>query len=163
MSIEAPLDRYRGVVRPDWIDYNGHMNVAFYLMAFDHATDVFFDALGLTDDLRERTGSSTFAGELHITYKRELKEADPLRITTQLLAFDEKRMRFFHQMYHAEAGFLAATMENLALSVDLSVRRVSAFPPEILENLRTMQAVHDVLALPEEAGRTIAKPPLPVL
>lgn len=157
----APFDRHRAVVLSEWIDYNGHMNVAFYLLAFDHATDAFFDHLGLDAAHREATGGSTFAGDIHLTYQREVHEGDPLRITTQLLAFDDKRLRFFHRMYHAKEGFLSATMEGLALYVDLNRRRVSHFPPTIRERLAEVFAAHRDLPMPPEAGRVIAKPPLP--
>src|SRR3546814_18001587 len=87
--------------------------------------------LGLGAAHRAATGGSTFAGDIHLTYRRELREGDPLRVTSQLLGFDEKRLRFFQHMYHAEEGFLAATMESLGLSVDLARRRVAPFPAAI--------------------------------
>jgi acyl-CoA thioester hydrolase len=158
--IEAPFDRLRAVVLPEWIDYNGHMNVAYYLLAFDHATDLFFDHLGLDAAHRAATGGSTFAGDIHLTYQRELREGDGLRITTQLLGFDDKRLRFFQRMYHAEEGFLAATMEGLALYVDLARRKVAPFPAGTLARLAAVFAAHRDLPLPPEAGRVIAKPPL---
>lgn len=159
--IEAPFDRHRAVVLPEWIDYNGHMNVAYYLLAFDHATDAFLDWLGLDAAHREATGGTTFAGDIHLTYQREVKAGDPLRITTQLLGHDEKRLRFFCGMYHAEEGYLAATMESLSLYVDLNHRRVSVLPDAIRRRLDEVFAAHSTLPLPPEAGRVIAKPPLP--
>jgi acyl-CoA thioester hydrolase len=159
--IEAPFDRHRATVLPEWIDYNGHMNVAYYLLAFDHATDDFLDWLGLDSAHRDATGGTTFAGDIHLTYQREVKEGDPLRITTQLLGYDEKRIRFFCRMYHAGEGFLAATMESLSLYVDLKRRRVSVLPPDIQERLAAVLDAHSALPLPPEAGRVIAKPPLP--
>ncbi|GAB4354394.1 MAG: thioesterase family protein [Kiloniellaceae bacterium] len=159
--IEAPFDRYRAAVLPEWIDYNGHMNVAYYLLAFDHASDAFFDYLGLDAAHREATGGSTFAGDIHLTYQREVKQGDPLRITSQLLGYDDKRLRFFQRMYHAQEGFLAATMESLSLYVDLNRRRVALFPDAVRRRLAEIFAAHRDLPLPPEAGRTIAKPPLP--
>ncbi len=159
--IEAPFDQHRAVVLPEWIDYNGHMNVAYYLLAFDHATDAFLDYLGLDAAHRDATGGTTFAGDIHLTYQREVKEGDPLRITTQLLGYDEKRIRFFCQMYHAEEGFLAATLESLSLYVDLNRRKVSILPDDIQNRLAEVFAAHKALPLPPEAGRVIAKPPLP--
>ncbi|MEO3428626.1 thioesterase family protein [Pelagibius sp. CAU 1746] len=158
--IEAPFDQHRAVVLPEWIDYNGHMNVAYYLLAFDHATDAFLDFLGLDGAHREATGGTTFAGDIHLTYQREVKEGDPLRITTQLLGYDEKRIRFFCRMYHAEEGFLASTMESLSLYVDLNRRRVSVMPAPVQQRLAEVFAAHGKLAPPPEAGRVIAKPPL---
>src|SRR3546814_11135356 len=76
----VPFDRHRAVVLPEWIDYNGHMNVDYYLLAFDQATDLFFDHLGLGAAHRAATGGSTFAGDIHLTYRRELREGDPLRV-----------------------------------------------------------------------------------
>lgn len=157
---DAPFDRYRGVVPAAWIDHNGHMNVAYYLLAFDQATDLFFDHLGLDAAHREATGGTTFAGDIHLTYQRELREGDPLRVTAQLLAYDDKRLRFFQRMHHAEEGFLAATMECLTLYVDLARRRVAPFPADIRARLATVDAAHRALPLPPEAGRVIAKPPL---
>ena len=157
----APFDRYRATVQPEWIDYNGHMNVAYYLLAFDQATDIFFDLLGLNAAHREATGGTTFAGDIHLTYPREVKQGDPLRITSQLLGFDEKRLRFIQHMYHADEGFLAATMESLSLYVDLNRRRVSAFPESIRARLEETFAAHRCLPVPPEAGRVIVKPPLP--
>src|SRR5512147_3221105 len=107
-QIQAPLDLHREPVRPEWIDYNGHMNVAYYVLAFDHATDTFFDFLGLDEAYRTRTGASLFALESHIVYKAELKEGEPLRVTTQLLDCDDKRLHFFHAMYHGGTGAFSA-------------------------------------------------------
>lgn len=158
--IDAPFDRYRSVVLPEWIDCNGHMNVAYYLLAFDQATELFFDHLGLDAAHRDATGGSTFAADVHLTYRRELHEGDPLRVSAQLLGFDDKRLRFLQRMYHAEQGFLAATMEGLTLYVDLASRKVAPFPSTILARLESVWAAHRVLPTPPEAGRVIAKPPL---
>lgn len=158
--IEAPFDRHRATVLPEWIDYNGHMNVAYYLLAFDHATDSFLNYLGLDAGHREATGGTTFAGDIHLTYQREVREGDPLRITTLLLGYDEKRIRFINHMYHAEQGFLASTMESLSLYVDLERRKVSVLPADIQARLAEVLEAHRRLPLPPEAGRVIAKPPL---
>ena len=158
MITAAPLELHREQVQPGWIDYNGHMNVAYYVLAFDHATDEFFDFVGLDRDYRERSGNSTFAVEAHVTYQREVHEGDPLRFATQLLGYDEKRLHFFHHMYHADAGFLAATAEWLGLHVDMARRRVTPMPDEILARLAEVLEVHETLAVPPEAGRTIRRP-----
>ena len=158
MTDAAPLDLHREAVRSEWIDYNGHMNVAYYVLAFDHATDAFYDYLGLDEAYRERTAGSTFTAEAHITYKREVVEGDVLRFTTQLLGFDDKRLHYIHHMYHAEKEFLAATSEWLALHVDLNRRRVVAMPAEIETRLQAVMASHRYLPVPPEAGRFIHIP-----
>src|SRR3546814_10081859 len=81
--------------------------------------------LGLGAAHRAATGGSTFAGDIHLTYRRELREGDPLRVTSKLLGFDEKRLRFFQHMYHAEEGFLAATRSEEHTSELKSLMRIS--------------------------------------
>src|SRR5438046_4194755 len=83
----APFDGYRDVVRPEWIDHNGHMNMGYYLVVFDLATDAWFRHVGLGEAHREAQHVTTFCLEAHITYHREVREGDPLRFTTRLLAW----------------------------------------------------------------------------
>jgi len=158
MPIDAPFDRYRGSVEPAWIDYNGHMNVAYYLLAFDRATDLFFDFIGLDAAQRAESNGTTFADEIHLQYHREMMEAAPLKITTQLLAYDSKRLRFFHRMYHEDEGYLAATAESLSLYIDLKVRRVGRLPAPVAARLAAVLEAHKGLGLPAETGRAIAVP-----
>jgi acyl-CoA thioester hydrolase len=161
MTIDAPLELHRDKVRPEWIDYNGHMNVAYYVLAFDYATDAFFDYLGLDKHYRDTSGNSTFAVEAHLTYQREVAEGDALRFTTQLLGFDDKRLHFVHHMYHAGEGFLAATSEWLSLHIDLQVRRVSIMPESIKTRLAEIMGAHEALLQPPEVGRVIKCPMRP--
>jgi acyl-CoA thioester hydrolase len=155
MTVPSPIVLHEERVRPEWIDYNGHMNVAYYVLAFDHATDAFLDYLGLDDAHRRETGGSTFAAEAHVNYLQEVSEGDPLRFATQLLAYDEKRLHFFHQMYHADEGYLAATSEWLTLYIDLNVRRVSAMPDFVQDRVAAVWQTHRTLERPEQAGRSI--------
>ena len=155
MDKPAPLELSQGVVRPEWLDYNGHMNVAYYVLAFDHACDSFLDHIGMTDAYRARSGGTTFAAEMHITYRREVIAGDPLRFTSHLLGFDKKRIHFILHMYHAEQGYLAATSEWMSLYVDLASRRVAAMPEEISSRLAEIHAIHKKLPRPPEAGRTM--------
>jgi acyl-CoA thioester hydrolase len=152
----ALVDLHRATVLPEWTDYNGHMNLAYYLLAFDHATDDFFGVLDVGHAYRLRAGHSLFTLEAHVTYERELNAGDPLRVTTQLLDADAKRLRYFHRMYHAEAGFLAATNELLSIHVNLSTRRAAPFPQEAAARIGALLAEHRKLPFPAQAGRTIA-------
>ena len=154
-DLSAPLDRYRHVVRPEWIDHNQHMNVGYYLVVFDFATDEFFAWVGLDAAHRAAHGVTTFCLEAHVTYHREVRAGDPLRFTTQLLAHDEKRIHYFHAMYHAGEGWLAATNELLSLHVSRATRRAAAMAPEVLARLAEIQRAHDALPRPPQAGRTI--------
>ena len=74
---------HREIVRPEWVDYNNHMNVAYYVLVFDHATDAVFDRLDLGEAYRETTGCSLFVAEAHVTYEQEVSAGDRLRLTGQ--------------------------------------------------------------------------------
>ena len=154
--IRAPFETDRVFVRPDWIDYNGHMNVAYYIKAFDQAFDELYLVMGIDGEAVRRTGISTFTAEMHITYQREVKQGEQLRITTQLIDFDAKRMHFIQCMYHAEQGFLAATDEWLIMCVDLNHRKVIAFPEPLRGFLAACKRAHAGVALPPEVGRRIS-------
>lgn len=142
-------------VEPQWIDYNGHMNLAWYHVLFDRAVDEAFALAGLGPDYLEARGMSTFAAECHILYRRELASGDRVRVTLQLVSFDEKRLHFYMEMRHASEGWIAAATENLALHVDMKTRKVAPFPPDILANLAIMQAAHGQMKRPELVGRVI--------
>lgn len=151
----APLDRHRATVRPEWIDGNGHMNVAYYVLAFDQATDTFAEQLGVAWNYVEHRLGMTFVLEAHVTYDREVRAGDPLRITTQLLDHDRKRAHFFHAMYHGDEGWLAATNELVMLHVDFETRRAAPWRDATFARLEAMAAAHRALPWPEKAGRRI--------
>jgi len=143
---------HRDSIRPEWIDYNGHMNVAWYVLIFDHGVDGLWDELGLDAAYRERSGGTTFAVECHLNYLRELREGDPVAVTVQLLAWDAKRIHQFQRMYHAGEGWLAATCEWMNLHVDSASRRVSPWPEEVLGRLAAVADRHRGAPWPEQAG-----------
>ena len=164
MEIQTPFDHYRDRVRPEWTDRNHHMNVGFYVLVFDFATDDWLDYVGLDTPHREAQQIGTFCLEGHITYQREVLEGAPLRFTTQLLDYDEKRIHYIHHMYHAEEGFLAATNELLSLHISRVNRRAAPMAPAIQEKLAAIEAAHRVLPRPPEVGRVMglrAKPTTP--
>jgi acyl-CoA thioester hydrolase len=155
-GITAPLSLHNERVHPDWIDYNGHMNLAYYMLAFDHATDAFFDFLGLGVNYMKARAGSTFTLEAHITYDREVMLDAPLRVETQLLAHDSKRLHYMHFMYHAEEGYLASTNELISLHVSMETRRSAAMPDDVQARLEAVAAAHAILPRPEQAGRVIS-------
>jgi acyl-CoA thioester hydrolase len=154
-EIDVPFVTDHIVVPPDWLDLNGHMNVTWYLRAFDLAFEKMYGLLGFTEEGLESHGRTTFTAELHITYQQELHEGDRLRITNQLLDFDAKRLHFFQYMYHAEKGYLAASCEWLILHIDFRKRKVSPMPDVLLAYLARMKELHASLPQPPEAGRRI--------
>jgi acyl-CoA thioester hydrolase len=155
-DIEAPFDRYRDRVRPEWIDANQHMNVGYYLVVFDFATDEFFAWVGLDRAYRRANAVTTFCLEAHVTYHREVRAEAPLRFTTHLLGHDEKRIHYIHLMYHATEGYLASTNELMSLHVSQATRRAAPMAPEVLARLAAIQAAHDRLPRPPQAGRRIS-------
>jgi acyl-CoA thioester hydrolase len=152
------LTRHEATVLPEWIDYNGHMNLAYYVVVFDLAGDTMHDAMDLGLPFREASGYSTFAAETHTRYEREVKLGDRLCVFSHLLGADAKRLYVFHEMFHADDGFRAATQEVMSLHVNLAARRVTALPADKLAALQAIVARRGDAPLPPEAGRRIAMP-----
>jgi len=154
--VAAPFVAEGLTVLPEWIDYNGHMNIARYVAAFDRALEDAYAELGFLRREMEAWNSSNFAAEMHLTYQRELRAGDPLRITTQLLGFDDRRWHLIQCLYHAAEGFLAATNEWLLAYVDMSTRRSATMPPALQGRLARVLEAHRRLPVPPEVGRAIA-------
>jgi acyl-CoA thioester hydrolase len=151
---EAPLELYRTAVEPGWIDYNGHMNLAYYVLVFDRGTDALLDRLGLGADYRRETGSTLYVVEAHLTYDREVKEGEEVVVSTRLLGADEKRLHLIHVMRRAD-GALAATNELLFLHVDAAPRAAS-IPEAGRSAIAALVDEHARLPVPKQAGRRIA-------
>ena len=149
------FDAYRDVVRPEWIDYNGHLNVGYYGVVFDYATDEWLDHLGLDTPHRTQHRVTTFTLEAHFTYQREVVEGDRLRFTTRLLAFDEKRIHYLHRMYREADGVLAATNELMSLHVSVDTRRAAPMHETVQSRLAQAQASHAASPTPDEVGRVM--------
>ena len=147
-----------GHVLREWIDVNNHMNVAYYVLAFDLAVDSLWERFGITRDYSNVTDSSTFAVESHITWQREIVVDEPYVITSQLLAYDAKRIHQFMRMYHAKEHYLVATAEWLNLHIDLTVRRVAPWPNEIRASIAAFAEQQSDLDWPDEAGKRICVP-----
>ncbi len=145
-------------VEPGWIDYNGHLNMAYYNVLFDRAVDEAYELLGCGLTYLKQTQHSTFTVEAHIRYLRELHANDPVRVTFQLLDYDAKRIHYFEELHHAEQGWLSATSENMTLHVDMTARKTAPFPDSVIARLARMKAAHSRLPTPEGAGRRVAMP-----
>jgi acyl-CoA thioester hydrolase len=154
--IPAPFVSTSLTVIPEWIDGNGHMNVAYYLKAFDEGFDATYAAMQFGFEMIERRGISTMAAEMHITYQGELFEGDPIRIETQLLDFNRKRFHWFQQMRHGETLKLAATCEWMILFIDMNKRKVAEMPDDIFELMSRVKTAHAHLPKPPEVGRSIS-------
>jgi acyl-CoA thioester hydrolase len=156
MSIPAPFEHYEGEVLPEWIDANDHMNLAYYTVLFDYATDALFDAIDIGRHYKDSTGNGTFVVETHNLYERELLLADRVRVSTQILGMDGKRLHLAHEMFMVANGQRAATQELMYLHIDLSTRRVVPFPDGVRERVAAAAAAHAGLPRPDWSGRRIA-------
>lgn len=155
MKIPAPYKEFTSRVRPEWIDYNGHMNVAYYVAAFDEATDAFYNSLGIGEEYKNESDCSTFTLEGHITYDQEVVEGDRLLFTTYLLDCDAKRVHYIHEMHHADKGYLAATNELIGIHIDMNARRSADFPQHLQDRLQAALAAHQPIPKPKQVGRVI--------
>src|SRR5258705_10856266 len=138
LDLAAPLDRHRATVLPEWVDWNGHMNVAFYVTAFDQASGAFMRNMGLGRRYVHGKLGMTFVLETHVTYDREMREGAPMRFTSQLLERDAKRVHLYHEMFHAAEGYLAATNEVIVMNIDYATRRSARWPGPVAERLETL-------------------------
>lgn len=148
--IAAPFAAPEAAVRPDWIDANGHMNLAYYVVVFDQATDALFDALDIGAEYRARAGRAVFAVEAHTLYERELRAGERMRVTTQVLGVDAKRMHLAHEMISAEAR--CAVQELMFVHVDLAARAATPFPPGAAARVAAGVAAHAGLPRPDWTG-----------
>jgi acyl-CoA thioester hydrolase len=129
--------------------------MAYYHLLFDRGVDDFYPTFGLTREYIERRNHSTFLAESHIRYVKEVHVDDEVRVSTQVLGFDAKRLHLFNTLIHVKDGYVSATSEDMVLSVDLSVRKVAPWEPELAERLTAIHRAHAALPVPEGAGRRI--------
>ena len=130
----APIRTRTRRVPPEWIDYNGHMNVAYYTMAFDNALDeVLEERLGIGETLAREGRLGPMALQTQIHYLGELVEGTEFACDFQVLDADAKRIHFFVTMINLETGEPAATYESLTMNVDLEARRSAPYPERARE------------------------------
>jgi acyl-CoA thioester hydrolase len=155
LDLNVPFDHHRAVVRPEWIDWNGHMNLAYYVTVFDQASGTFTRRLGLGAPYREAGWGQTFVLETHITYDREAHEGDPLRVTTLLVDRDAKRMHMYMEMFHAEKGYLISTSERVGIHIDQRTRKSSPYHPLVRQRIDQVFEVHRQAPRPANVGRVM--------
>jgi acyl-CoA thioester hydrolase len=150
-NAQAPVET-RVRIPPEWTDANGHMNVAYYVLAFDRATDALYDRLGVGWAILE-DDRSMFTLAMNVDYLREVLAGDSVRIVSRLIDGDEKRVHYLHEMYRDET--LAATNEIVALHVDMRSRRGARFPDDVLERIDRVKSAHAALPWPPQRGRAL--------
>lgn len=158
MSDADAVKPFRSSIRhvlPEWIDYNGHLNMAYYNVLFDNAVDEFFLEIGLGPDYVERLNASFFTVEAHLCYHRELSVEAPVYVESRLLDFDDKRLHAYQELFHADEHWLSATSEQLYLHVDMNARKTAPWPDAIREKMAALKSRHDEMPRPERSGRSI--------
>ncbi|MBC8129210.1 MAG: thioesterase family protein [Rhizobiaceae bacterium] len=143
------------IVLPEWIDFNGHLNLAYYHVLFDRGADEHFPTLGLGAEYARARGMTTYAAENHVCYVREVHEGDTVFVTGRIVDYDEKRLHVWQELYHAD-GWLSATLEGLVLSIDMSGPKVAPWPVDILARIEPLAKRDMALARPDRLGRRIA-------
>src|SRR4030088_538437 len=145
-------------IEPQWIDYNGHLNMAYYNVMFDRAIDQLWLQLGIGPGYMKARNGSTFTAECHVRYLREIHLGDPVQVSVLLVAADEKRLHTFEELRHATEGWLSATSENMTIHIDMTARKTAPFPADIRARVQTLADAHSAIARPEGIGRRVAMP-----
>ena len=153
------LTTYQTRIIPDWVDYNGHLRDAFYLLIFSYATDALMDRLGMDSNSREATGHSLFTLELHLNYLHEVKLDTEVEVHTQIIGHDSKRLHLYHSLHRVGDPQELAGNEQMLLHVDLAGPRSAPFTAATLERLQGIVAEQADLPAPAYIGRVIALPP----
>lgn len=128
------VSRYRADVVEDWIDYNGHMSEAFYVLVFGYATDTAMEALGLGAEYRSETGCSLYTVEAHVRYLREVGLGASLEVTSEVIGVKDRKLHVVHTMVHH--GEVIATEEILGIHVDQRAGCAAALPESLLSAAR---------------------------
>lgn len=141
-------------VSPDWIDYNGHMNSGYYNVVIDLAVTDLLEKLGAFPYM-ERTSGTFYTVETHIIYSHELKVNAPIRVETQIVSYDRKRLHVFSTLYHAADGFVAGSGETMILHYVQNEGEVRPMPDNFFAGVEAMAQQHAALPMPETVGKSI--------
>jgi acyl-CoA thioester hydrolase len=150
--------RVAAKVEPEWVDYNGHLNMAYYHVMFDRALDRALDHFAVGPGYAPKSPWTVFTAEVHVRYLAEVLPAARLRVDILALAVDDKRLHTFQTLCDAETGRLHATSEQMLLHVGLETRKVSPFPADARARLEAWVAACAAAPRPEGIGRAIAMP-----
>lgn len=145
-------------IKPEWLDYNNHMNVAYYVLVFDQAGEKLVAKIGLSEAVTKATGISWMVLENHVTYNNEVVLGQPVGVRFQLLDHDSKRLHLYFEMHAQQedgSSYIASTLEQMVMCVDLNVRKSCQFPEAVLQNIQHIAAEQVDLPKPVNIGRTI--------
>jgi len=159
IQYDQPLLLHRDSVRTEWVDEYDHMNLAYYVAICDWGTSKFWELANNGQNIDERGGMEYAVVETHVNYIREVRLADELIVSTQLLSYDEKRFHLFHTLKHAKEGFVSATNEVMSLGFSLNERGIQPFRTEVQRKLAEIFKGQSELPVPTNAGRAISLRP----
>jgi acyl-CoA thioester hydrolase len=146
---------HRGQVQPQWADDNKHMNLAYYLVMFDAASDAMFEVLNIGVSYRFDADRTAFAGETHLVYEREMNVGDWAEIFTTVVDVDEKRLHLAHEMYREGETARACFQEIMFVNVNLTTRRAAVWGDEVMRGLISTRDAHALLPKPVKLGRSL--------
>jgi acyl-CoA thioester hydrolase len=149
------LITYRTPVQEDWVDYNGHLRDAYYLLIFSYATDALMERIGLDADSRGQSGHSLFTLEAHINYLHEVKLGTEVWVQTQIIGFDHKRLHVYHSLHRADFDEVLAASEQMLLHVDLAGPKSVPFTQRTETELDSLLRSQEDLTLPDHLGRAM--------
>jgi acyl-CoA thioester hydrolase len=154
-TFSAPFRARALSIDPSWIDYNGHLNQAYYALLFDRALDEVLEPAGLGPDYIRDRKLSYMTVESHLCYVREVFKDDPVRVSALVLDVDDKRLHMFTELRHASDGWLSCTAEWMTVHVDMAARRAVPWPTDVRARLEAMKTASASVGRPERAGRSI--------
>ena len=155
-ALTSPYRTKNQVVLSDWIDYNGHMNVAYYTLAFDKALDFFFeDVLNIGPSFVEKNKEGPFALKASYNYFSELLAGEKFFVDISILDFDSKRVHVFGEMRKDGSLDLSAVFETVLMNMDLDERKVKKYPDRVLELFNLFKLSLEQDKIPAEIGKKI--------
>ncbi|MBC3451054.1 thioesterase family protein [Pseudomonas mosselii] len=150
------LITYRTRVSPEWVDYNGHLRDAYYLLIFSYATDALMERIGLDADARGQSEHSLFTLEAHINYLHEVKLDTEVWVQTQIIGFDRKRLHLYHSLHREGFDEALAASEQMLLHVDLTGPKSAPFGDDCKDQLKRLVETQDYTLSLDWIGRSIS-------
>ena len=150
------LTTYQTRIIPDWVDYNGHLRDAYYLLIFSEAVDALMDTIGLDAAGRAASGHSLFTLEVHLNYLHEVKQGERVEVRAQILGHDKKRLHLYLSLYREGSEEAVAVSEQMLLHVEMAGPRSAAFAASTLARIEGLVIAQGELPKPPYAGRVIA-------
>ena len=146
---------YQCAIKPEWVDYNGHLNDAYYALVFSLAGEALYEALGLGEQWRQQQRRTIFTLDARTRYLREVHLGAQLSIKAHLLAADSRRMHFLLYMYAEDGKVLRATSEQVVMCIDPAITRAAAFDADGQQRISDLLNQHQHAAKPATVGRPL--------